>query len=93
MTDAGAETRRVRVANPLGMHARPAAEFVKLAGSFRADIRLSHDGLSVNGKSIMGVLMLAAAQGTELFIQAEGTDAAAAADALATLVAGGFGER
>ena len=92
MTDAGAETRRVRIANPLGMHARPAAEFVKLAGNFRADVRLSHDDLSVNGKSIMGVLMLAAAQGTELVIRAEGTDAVEAADALAALVAGGFGE-
>lgn len=92
MSGAGAEIRRVRIANPLGMHARPAAEFVKLAGSFRADVRLSHDGLSVNGKSIMGVLMLAAAEGTELLIRAEGTDAVEAADALAALVTGGFGE-
>lgn len=92
MSGAGAEIRRVRIANPLGMHARPAAEFVKLAGSFRADVRLSHDGLSVNGKSIMGVLMLAAAEGTELLIRAEGTDAVEAADALAALVSGGFGE-
>ena len=92
MSGAGAEIRRVRIANPLGMHARPAAEFVKLAGSFRADVRLSHDGLSVNGKSIMGVLMLAAAVGTELLIRAEGTDAVEAADALAALVSGGFGE-
>ena len=92
MDDAGAEIRRVRITNRLGMHARPATTFVKLAGRFRADVKLSKDGLEVNGKSIMGVLMLAAAEGTDLVIRAAGEDAPEAADALEALIMGGFGE-
>lgn len=93
MNDDGAETRRVRITNRLGMHARPAAEFVKLAGRYGADVKLSKESLEVNGKSIMGVLMLAAAEGTELVIRAAGPDAAEAADALAALITCGFGEK
>jgi phosphocarrier protein len=74
------------------MHARPAAEFVKLAGRFAADITVEKDGLEVNGKSIMGVLMLAAEQGSRLRVAATGQDAAAALDALASLVDRGFEE-
>lgn len=82
----------VEVPNRLGMHARPCAEFVKLAGSFSSSIGVSKEQLSVNGKSIMGVLMLAAERGSSLTITAEGTDAAVAVKALARLVRGGFGE-
>ena len=75
-----------------GMHARPAAEFVKLAGRFDAKITVMKDGLSVNGKSIMGVLMLAAEQGSRLKLSASGDDAEDAIDALADLVGRGFQE-
>lgn len=80
------------VPNPLGMHARPAAEFVKTAGRFASSVRVRKDDVSVNGKSIMGVLMLAAEQGSVLVVTTEGEDAAAAAEALAALVETGFGE-
>ncbi|HEX9885696.1 MAG TPA: HPr family phosphocarrier protein [Longimicrobiales bacterium] len=80
--------RRVRIVNRAGMHARPAAEFVKLAGRFSAEVLVSKDGLEVNGKSIMGVLMLAAEEGSHLVIRTSGEDAT---DALAALV--GFVER
>ena len=92
MTEATREKRRVRIQNRLGLHARPAAELVKLAGRFEADIRLSKGELEVNGKSIMGVLMLAAEQGTELVIATSGADARDAADALADLITRGFDE-
>ena len=88
------ETReeRVRIRNRMGMHARPAAEFVKLAGRYRSEISVSRDGVEVNGKSIMGVLMLAAEQGAELRIRGVGEDADAAVEALTALIVGGFGE-
>lgn len=86
------ETRTVRIVNRLGMHARPAAEFVKLAGRFRSHISVAKDGLEVNGKSIMGVLMLAAEQGSELLIRGEGEDAGDAVEALSSLVGRGFEE-
>jgi phosphocarrier protein len=84
--------RSVRIVNRLGMHARPAAEFVKLAARFSAEIRVEKEGLEVDGKSIMGVLMLAAEQGSQLIIRAEGKDAEAALAALVELVDGGFHE-
>jgi phosphocarrier protein len=84
--------RTVEIVNRAGMHARPAAELVKLAGRFTADIRLEKDGLEVNGKSIMGVLMLAAEHGSTLRLTAEGADAADAVDALSDLVIRGFEE-
>jgi phosphocarrier protein HPr len=84
--------REVRVVNRAGMHARPAAEFVKVAGRFSADITVEKDGLEVNGKSIMGVLMLAAEQGSCLRLTAQGNDALQALEALAALVDGGFEE-
>ena len=92
MTQDGRVERKVKVVNRAGMHARPAAEFVKLAGSFQSEIWLEKDGLEVNGKSIMGVLMLAAEQGSELRIAARGDDADDAVAALADLVNGGFEE-
>ena len=85
-------TVTVEVPNPLGMHARPSAEFVKLAGGFSSSIALAKGDLSVNAKSIMGVLMLAAEQGSSLTISAEGEDADPAVAALAGLVRRGFDE-
>lgn len=84
--------RDARIVNPLGLHARPAAEFVKLAGRFACDIRVSKDGVTVNGKSIMGMMMLAAECGSSLSLRTDGADAAAAMDALCALVADGFHE-
>ncbi len=84
--------RRAEIVNPMGFHARPAAEFVKLAGSFQADLWLEKDGVEVNAKSIMGVLMLAAEVGTQLVIRAEGDDAEEALTALASLIDSGFEE-
>ncbi len=82
----------VEVPNRAGMHARPCAEFVKLAGSFSSAITVTKDRLSVNGKSIMGVLMLAAEKGSALTITADGEDSARAVEALARLIRGGFDE-
>lgn len=84
--------REVPIVNPLGLHARPAAQFVKLASTFASEIEVSKDGLSINGKSIMGVMMLAAECGSRIVIKAEGPDEADALTALAELVARGFGE-
>ena len=84
--------RTVTIVNKVGLHARPAAQIVKLASRFKSDITLSRDDLEVNGKSIMGVMMLAAERGTELLLRADGPDADAALDALAQLIADGFGE-
>ena len=82
--------RRVTIVNELGLHARPAGEFVKLASRFESEIQLAKDGDAVNGKSIMGVMTLAAEHRSELMIRAEGADAEAAVAALAELVANGF---
>jgi phosphocarrier protein len=84
--------REVAIVNPLGLHARPAAEFVKLAGRFQSSISVRKNDMEVNGKSIMGMMMLAAEQGSRVTIRAEGQDAQAALEALAALVAAGFGE-
>ena len=82
----------VQVPNRRGMHARPCAEFVKLAVGFSSSVRVTRNELSVNGKSIMGVLMLAAERGSSLTITAQGKDAPEAVEALARLVRGGFDE-
>ncbi len=84
--------RQVTIVNPLGLHARPAAQLVKLASTFSAHVEIVKDGTPVNGKSIMGVMLLAAEHGSSLLIRADGADAAAAVDGLVALVAGGFGE-
>jgi phosphocarrier protein len=84
--------RLVEIVNPLGLHARPSAEFVKLASQFRAEVSLSKDDMSVNGKSILGVMTLAAECGSHLRIRTEGDDAEAAIEALASLVQKGFTE-
>jgi phosphocarrier protein len=85
--------RTATIVNPLGLHARPAALFVKLASGFASQIDVAKDGEPVNGKSIMGVMMLAAEHGSTLTIRADGPDEQEAVIALVGLVADGFGER
>jgi len=80
------------IQNKLGLHARASAKFVSLAAEFKSDITLSRNGQQVNGKSIMGIMMLAAAKGTEIQICAEGRDEARAVEALRGLVENRFGE-
>jgi phosphocarrier protein len=80
------------IVNALGLHARAAAQLVKLANRFPCDVFLVKDGQEVNGKSIMGVLMLAATQGSVIAVRTEGTDAESALKAIGELVAAGFGE-
>ena len=84
--------RELTILNKYGIHARPAALFVKCAASFESEIFVTKDGNTVNGKSIMGVMMLAASRGTELVIIANGSDEVAAADKLEALIADRFGE-
>ena len=84
--------RSVKIVNKLGIHARPAAEIVKTAAKFGSNITIVRDDLEVNGKSIMGVMMLAAEQGAMIDLRADGPDAEAALDALAAVIADGFGE-
>jgi phosphocarrier protein HPr len=85
--------RTVQIVNQNGLHARPAAEIVKLAAKYQSEITVFKDDLDVNGKSIMGVMMLAAECGSNITFRAEGPDAEQALDALATLVSNKFGER
>jgi len=85
--------RSVRIANRNGIHARPAAEIVKVAAKFTSEITLARDDMTVNGKSIMGVMMLAAECGASIVLRADGADADQARDALAALIANKFGER
>jgi phosphocarrier protein len=84
--------RTVMIENKNGLHARPAAEIVKLAAKFNSEITIVKDDLDVNGKSIMGVMMLAAEHGSSITLRAEGPDADQALDALANLVHNRFGE-
>ena len=84
--------RSVQIVNRNGLHARPAAEIVKAAAKFKSDITIVRDDVEVNGKSIMGVMMLAAEFGSTLQLRADGPDADQALDTLAKLVAGKFGE-
>ena len=82
----------VTIVNQLGLHARAAARFVQLAGRFRSKVRVTRDGRQVDGKSIMGILLLAAAKGAVITISADGIDEADALQSLAALVRTGFGE-
>jgi phosphocarrier protein len=84
--------REVTVRNRLGLHARAAARFVHAANAFTSRVTVSRDGRTMDGKSILGILLLAASQGTALVLGAEGDDEGAAVDALAALVESGFGE-
>ena len=85
-------TKELTISNKLGIHARPAAQFVKMASKFEADIRVEKDGEEVDGKSIMGLMMLAAGHGSVVNVVAEGTDAEDALRALEDLVVRNFEE-
>jgi phosphocarrier protein HPr len=85
-------SQKVTVVNQLGMHARAAAKFVHLAARFEARVKVAHDEREMDGKSIMGILLLAAARGSTITISAEGADERDAVAALVALVDGGFGE-
>ena len=85
-------TETVTIVNQLGLHARAAARFVQLAGRFRSKVRVTRDGRQVDGKSIMGILLLAAAKGAVITISADGLDESDALQSLAALVRTGFGE-
>lgn len=92
MTTAAHRERTVAIKNKHGLHARPAAEFVKLATRFASDVFVRKQDLEVNGKSIMGMMMLAAEFGSEITIRANGADAEQAVDELAGLIDARFGE-
>ena len=82
----------ITINNKLGLHARASAKLTKLAGSFKSDIHLSRNSRRVNAKSIMGVMMLAAGLGSEVEIEADGTDEQAAMEAIRGLIEARFGE-
>ncbi len=82
----------LRISNKLGLHARASAKLTKLAGSFRCDVFMSRNGRRVNAKSIMGVMMLAAGLGSEIELETDGEDEAAAMTAITALVDDKFGE-
>jgi phosphocarrier protein len=86
------QQRDVEIVNKLGLHARPSARLTQLASSFRSQVFMTRNGRRINAKSIMGVMMLAAAKGSTITLETEGDDEAEAMDALAGLIAGGFGE-
>ncbi len=80
------------IVNDLGLHARAASRFVQVANGFKSEVQVEKDGQTVNGKSIMGVLMLVASKGTKINVRTKGADAAPALEALRVLTADGFGE-
>jgi phosphocarrier protein HPr len=84
--------KEVAIVNRLGLHARPAAMFVRIASRHRAEIWVSKEGEEVNGKSIMGLMMLAAGQGSKLRIRCDGPDADKAMEELEELIKAGFNE-
>ncbi|MCZ7635126.1 MAG: HPr family phosphocarrier protein [Verrucomicrobia bacterium] len=84
--------REMTVVNKLGIHARPASMFVRLANRFDCDVFVEKDGETVNGKSIMGLMMLAAGPGSRIRVRAEGAQAAAALDEIESLVHSKFNE-
>jgi phosphocarrier protein HPr len=92
MSETQAVERSVRIINPFGLHARPAAQLVKMASRFVCEVQVGKDDLDVNAKSIMGVLMLAAEHGSEIRIRCEGEDAEEAVNEIVALVERGFEE-
>jgi phosphocarrier protein len=86
------QQRDVEIVNKLGLHARPSARLTQLASSFKSNVFMSRNGRRVNAKSIMGVMMLAAARGCAITLETEGEDEVEAIDALTELIASGFGE-
>ena len=85
-------SREFTINNKLGLHARPSAQITQVASRFASDIHIARNGRRVNAKSIMGVMMLAAGQGTVVTVDADGADAQAAVDAIGALIDSGFGE-
>jgi phosphocarrier protein HPr len=85
-------SREITIINKLGLHARAAARFVSLASSFESNIRVTKDGKTVNGKSIMGVMMLAASQNSTITITTEGDDESTAMKSIVDLINKRFGE-
>jgi phosphocarrier protein len=92
VTDVTTAVRSVEIVNERGLHARASAKFVKLAAGFDAEVRVSKDGQTVDARSIMGLMMLAAGPGSSIDIEAEGPEAEAALDALVELVTNRFDE-
>lgn len=86
-------SRTFRIGNELGLHARAAAQFVKIAGRYRSEVKVRKDSRVVNGKSIMGILMLAAAKGSEIHVTTEGEDSREALAELTGLIENKFGEK
>ncbi|MHB1215501.1 MAG: HPr family phosphocarrier protein [Thiobacillus sp.] len=86
------QQRDVDIVNKLGLHARPSARLTQLASSFKSNVFMSRNGRRVNAKSIMGVMMLAAAKGSTITLETDGEDEREAIDALAELINSGFGE-
>jgi phosphocarrier protein HPr len=86
------QQRDVEIVNKLGLHARPSAKLTQLASSFKSAVFMSRNGRRINAKSIMGVMMLAAAKGSTVTLETDGEDEAAAMDALVGLISSGFGE-
>ena len=84
--------QEAEIINKLGLHARASARLTQVAGSYTSDVWLSRNGRRVNAKSIMGVMMLAAAKGSKIVIETEGADEATAMQSLQNLIAGRFGE-
>ena len=84
--------KKVKILNSMGVHARPAAQFVKIASRFKSDVYISKNNREVNGKSIMGVMMLAAEMGSELMLKVDGKDQNRAMEALVELVNNKFNE-
>ncbi|MDX2481409.1 MAG: HPr family phosphocarrier protein [Desulfuromusa sp.] len=86
------QNRNFTIINRLGLHARAAAQFVQTANQFSSEVNLIKDDIEVNGKSIMGILLLAAPQGTDIAVTVDGEDEAQAMDVIAELIEDGFGE-
>ena len=87
------QVRTFIIVNTLGLHARAAAQLVQTANRFRSEVQVEKDGMEVNGKSIMGVLTLAAGKGAQITVSIEGDDSELALIALAKVIEGGFGEK
>ncbi len=85
-------SKRFTIRNEVGIHARPASMLVQCLLQFKSDVYVEKDGRRVNGKSIMGILMLAASKGSQILVEAEGEDAREALDAVEKLIQDGFGE-
>ena len=86
------QQRDVEIMNKLGLHARPSAKLTQLASQYKSDVFMARNGRRINAKSIMGVMMLAAAKGSTVTLETNGEDEQEAIDALANLITSGFGE-